>query len=153
MKNKIMLSVVILGLVGCNNMANIAQSSMNTKANETVSVAKGMMKAEKEPTITPVYIEYACQNKTKLEVSYVFVDEQPMTASTKLNNKPAGILEFSKEQSNEDTRVLSYKTTRLLLDSGFNLSNSKENVSLMLTKEGKKTTNILAKNCKISVVR
>ncbi|KAE9540490.1 hypothetical protein HT665_00345 [Ursidibacter maritimus] len=138
MKNNRMFSTVMktamtAGIMGLVSIGNVAQASSSN--------------------ITPLYVSYACQNKVKLEVSYVFVGGKPMTATVKLNRKPAGVLEFNSKQSNEDTRVLSYKKTNLLLDSGFTLENSKENVSVMLTKDTKKTTNILAKNCEIKEYR
>ncbi|KMK51976.1 hypothetical protein RO21_03300 [[Actinobacillus] muris] len=151
-----------LVLSACSTASDVVSSTTNAVSKTADAVSSGVSQAattvkdgvsDAVKTVTDKFdtttksVVYHCQNNTLVTATYGFEGEKAKSVNLTLGKKVIKGLMVDDKAPNPVT--FESKTHRWNTDETFSLATFDKSSSVMLTKLGKQTDQILAKNCRI----
>lgn len=141
------------GAVG-NTVSSAASATTNAVSGAATAVkdtATGMVTKTQDvlPTKSKSVV-YACQNNTKVTATYAFHNEEVKGANLKVGKTALNGFVVNPELSKKiDSIAFTSGAYSFVVENGLTLSNAEKVTAVMLTKHGKTSDQIVAKNCNV----
>lgn len=128
-----------------SNVATNTVNSVATAGGDAVKNTKVLTETQKIATTSKTVV-YRCLNKTTITANYAFDGETPKAVNLRVGKKAINGLVYD----GSDKDFAAFKSSRYSwsLDEGFSFANA-DKTGGMLTKLGKKTDQIMGKQCKV----
>lgn len=144
-------SVVSSATDAVSNAASAVGNTVSSAASAVKDTAAGVVTKTQDvlPTKSKSVV-YACQNNTKVTATYAFHNEEVKGANLKVGKTALNGFVVNPELSKKiDSIAFTSGAYSFVVENGLTLSNAEKVTAVMLTKHGKTSDQIVAKNCNV----